>query len=112
MLNNFLARLFGSRNQRLIKRLGGVVASINALEPKYQALGDNELAAQTEVLRKRLADGETLDALLPDAFAVVREAGRRVLGMRHFDMQLLGGAVLHQGKISEMRTGEGKTLVA
>ncbi len=112
MLNNFLARLFGSRNQRLIKRLGGVVATINALEPKYQALADAELSAQTQVLRKRLADGETLDALLPDAFAVVREAGRRVLGMRHFDTQLVGAAVLHQGKISEMRTGEGKTLVA
>jgi len=112
MLNKFLARLFGSRNQRLIKRLGGVVASINALEPKYRAMGDAELAAQTGLFRQRLTTGETLDAMLPEAFAVVREAGRRVLGMRHFDMQLVGGAVLHQGKISEMRTGEGKTLVA
>ena len=112
MLNKYFARLFGSRNQRLIKRLGSVVVSINALEPKFQSLSDADLAAQTARFRERLAQGENLDALLPEAFAVVREAGKRVLGMRHFDVQLIGGAVLHQGKISEMRTGEGKTLVA
>ena len=112
MLNNFLARIFGSRNQRIISRLEGVVSAVNALEPKYRALSDEQLAAQTQVLRERLAKGETLDDIKADAFAVVREAGRRVMNMRHFDVQLIGGAVLHEGKIAEMRTGEGKTLVA
>jgi preprotein translocase subunit SecA len=112
MLNKLLARLFGSRNQRIISRLNGLVVSVNALEPKYRALSDEELAAQTVVLRERLAKGETLDDVQADAFAVVREAGRRVMNMRHFDVQLIGGAVLHEGKIAEMRTGEGKTLVA
>ena len=109
---SFLTKLFGSRNQRLIKKLQVLVSQVNALESKFSALADVELAAQTEQFKQRLAGGETLDALMPEAFAVVREASRRVLGMRHFDVQLIGGAVLHQGKISEMRTGEGKTLVA
>ena len=112
MLNNFLARLFGSRNQRIVKRLGGLVTQVNALESKYAALSDTELAAQTQVLKDRLAKGETLDQIRADAFAVVREAGKRVMNMRHFDVQIIGGAVLHEGKIAEMRTGEGKTLVA
>ena len=112
MLNNLLARIFGSRNQRIISRLGGLVVAVNAIEPKYQALTDEQLAAQTSLLRERLAKGESLDDIKADAFAVVREAGRRVLNMRHFDVQLIGGAVLHEGKIAEMRTGEGKTLVA
>lgn len=112
MLNKLLARLFGSRNQRIISRLNGLVVAVNALEPKYRALSDEELAGQTVVLRERLAKGETLDDVQADAFAVVREAGRRVMNMRHFDVQLIGGAVLHEGKIAEMRTGEGKTLVA
>ena len=109
---SFLTRIFGSRNQRLVKKLYGLVAQVGALEQRMQALSDAELAGQTQLFRERLAKGETLDQLLPEAFAVVREAGRRVLGMRHFDVQLIGGAVLHQGKISEMRTGEGKTLVS
>jgi preprotein translocase subunit SecA len=112
MLNTLLARIFGSRNQRIVSRLQGVVSAVNALEEKYRALDDAALSEQTEVLRARLAKGETLDDIRADAFAVVREAGRRVLNMRHFDMQLIGGAVLHEGKIAEMRTGEGKTLVA
>jgi len=112
MLNNLLARIFGSRNQRIISRLNGLVAKVNALEPKYRALNDDELSQQTVVLRERLAKGESLDDVQADAFAVIREAGRRVLNMRHFDVQLIGGAVLHEGRIAEMRTGEGKTLVA
>ncbi|MBV8062672.1 MAG: preprotein translocase subunit SecA, partial [Nevskia sp.] len=109
---SLLTRIFGSRNQRLVKKLQGLVGQVGALEARYQAMGDAELAAQTALFRERLAKGEELDSLMPEAFAVVREAGRRMLGMRHFDVQLIGGAVLHQGKISEMRTGEGKTLVA
>jgi len=112
MLNNFLARIFGSRNQRIIRRLGPLVAAVNALESKYSAMSDETLSGQTAVLRERLAKGESLDDIRPDAFAVVREAGKRVLNMRHFDVQLIGGAILHEGKIAEMRTGEGKTLVA
>ncbi|MDP3293742.1 MAG: preprotein translocase subunit SecA [Nevskia sp.] len=112
MSNNFLARIFGSRNQRNVSRLSSVVSAVNALELKYQAMADEELSQQTAVLRERLAKGETLDQLRADAFAVVREAGRRVMNMRHFDVQLIGGAALHEGKIAEMRTGEGKTLVA
>jgi len=112
MLNRFLTRIFGSRNQRVLRRLQGLVAQVNALEPKYQALSDAELAAQTVRFRERLEQGENLETLKPEAFAVVREAARRVLGMRHFDVQLIGGAVLHEGKIAEMKTGEGKTLVA
>ena len=109
---SLLTRIFGSRNQRLVKKLQGFVGQVGTLESRYQPMSDADLAAQTGLFRERLAKGETLDQLLPEAFAVVREAGRRVLGMRHFDVQLIGGAVLHQGKISEMRTGEGKTLVS
>ncbi|WP_028080055.1 preprotein translocase subunit SecA [Solimonas soli] len=112
MFNNVLARVFGSRNQRILKKLDPLVAAVGALEAKYAALGDAELAQQTVVLRERLAKGETLEQIRADAFAVVREAGKRVMGMRHFDVQLIGGAILHEGKIAEMRTGEGKTLVA
>jgi len=112
MFNNLLARIFGSRNQRILKGLDGLVGEVNALESKFAAMSDEELARQTQVFRDRLAKGEALDKLKPEAFAVVREAGKRVLGMRHFDVQLVGGAVLHSGKISEMKTGEGKTLVA
>ncbi|NDE89709.1 MAG: preprotein translocase subunit SecA [Alphaproteobacteria bacterium] len=104
--------IFGSANDRFLKNLRPVVGVINGLESKYSGMYDAELRSQTELFRKRLADGEKLDRLLPEAFAVVREAAKRVLGQRHFDVQLLGGMVLHQGKISEMRTGEGKTLVA
>ncbi|MBX9606116.1 MAG: preprotein translocase subunit SecA [Gammaproteobacteria bacterium] len=104
--------VFGSRNDRLLKRLRKSVEAINQLEPGLQALSDDELRAKTTEFRERYKNGETLDDLLPEAFAVVRETGKRVLGMRHFDEQLIGGMVLHQGKIAEMRTGEGKTLVA
>ncbi len=112
MIQNFLTRIFGSRNERLLKEYRKTVARINALEPSMTALSDEDLSGQTVALRERLSRGETLDAILPDAFAVCREAARRVLGMRHFDVQLIGGMALHQGKIAEMRTGEGKTLMA
>ncbi|MEO6563596.1 MAG: preprotein translocase subunit SecA [Nitrosospira sp.] len=112
MLNNLLKKVFGSRNDRLIKQYFQSVGAINALEARIAALTDAELRAKTDEFRQRIADGVTLDALLPEAFAVVREASKRVLGMRHFDAQLIGGMVLHSGKIAEMRTGEGKTLMA
>ncbi len=112
MLSEILTRIFGSRNQRLLKRYRRTVERINALEPEIAALSDAQLRAKTDVFRERYAKGETLDSLLPEAFAVVREAARRTLGMRHFDVQLIGGMVLHDGKIAEMRTGEGKTLTA
>ena len=112
MISGFLKKIFGSRNDRLIRQYSQVVARINALEPGMSALTDDALRAKTEEFRGRHAKGESLDSLLPEAFAVVREAGRRVLGMRHFDVQLIGGMVLHHGKIAEMRTGEGKTLTA
>ena len=112
MLNKLVKKIFGSRNERLVKRMLKSVEHINALEPALQTLDDAALAAKTEEFRQRLADGETTDALLSEVFAVVREASRRVLGMRHFDVQMIGGMVLNQGKIAEMRTGEGKTLVA
>ena len=112
MIQNFLTRIFGSRNERLLKDYRKVVAQINALEPSLTGLSDEQLAARTPELRARLAQGQSLDAVLPEAFAVCREAARRVLGMRHFDVQLLGGMALHYGKIAEMRTGEGKTLMA
>ncbi len=112
MFNKVLARVFGSRNHRILKKLDPLVASVAALEARYAAMDDAALAQQTTVLRERLVKGETLDQLRADAFAVVREAGKRVMGMRHFDVQLVGGAILHEGKIAEMRTGEGKTLVA
>ena len=105
-------RIFGSANDRFIKGLGKTVQAINALEPSLQKLSDADLAARTQWLRDRLEKGETLDEVLPDAFATVREAAVRTLGQRHFDVQLMGGVVLHQGKIAEMKTGEGKTLVA
>ncbi len=107
-----LTRLFGSRNDRILKTIQPTVERINALESSMQALTDAELQGKTQEFRQRLDKGETLDELLPEAFAVVREASRRVLGMRHFDVQLIGGVVLHQGCIAEMRTGEGKTLTA
>ncbi|MFZ3006552.1 MAG: DEAD/DEAH box helicase, partial [Phenylobacterium sp.] len=105
-------RFFGSSNDRKVKAMTARVAKINALEPQIQALSDEALRAKTTEFKARLAKGETLDQLLEEAFAVVREAARRVLGQRHFDVQLVGGMVLHQGGIAEMRTGEGKTLVA
>tara|TARA_Y100000590_G_scaffold305773_1_gene344908 strand:- start:1863 stop:4550 length:2688 start_codon:yes stop_codon:yes gene_type:complete len=109
---NFLTNIFGSRNQRILNRLSKKVSSINKLEKEMQSLSDSELSAKTEEFRKRLKDGESLDNLLIEAFAVVREVSVRTLGMRPFDVQLIGGMVLHQGDIAEMRTGEGKTLVA
>jgi preprotein translocase subunit SecA len=109
---NILTKIFGSRNERLLKQYGATVARINALEPGYEKLGDAELQAKTGEFRERIARGESLDALLPEAFAVVREGSKRVMKMRHFDVQLMGGMALHQGKIAEMRTGEGKTLTA
>ena len=112
MITNLLTRIFGSRNERLLKQYGQVVAQINALEPSVAALSDEALRAKTDELKARVAKGEALDAVLPEAFAVVREAGKRALQMRHFDVQLMGGMALHYGKIAEMRTGEGKTLVA
>ncbi len=112
MLQNVFKKFFGSRNERLIKQYMQKVRAINALEPAMEKLTDAELRGKTDEFRERLAKGETLDQLLPEAFAVVREGGRRALGMRHFDVQMVGGMVLHGGKISEMRTGEGKTLMA
>ena len=112
MIANLLKKVFGSRNDRLLKRYMQTVRAINALESSVQSLSDEALRGRTDEFKARLAKGETLDQILPEAFAVVREAGRRVLGMRHFDVQLVGGMVLHEGKIAEMRTGEGKTLVA
>jgi preprotein translocase subunit SecA len=112
MLQAFARRFFGSANERKLKPMWRRVEEINALEPRFQAMADEELRAMTAAFRERLARGETLDMLLPEAFAVVREAAKRTLGQRHFDVQLVGGIVLHQGRIAEMRTGEGKTLVA
>jgi preprotein translocase subunit SecA len=112
MISTLFKKLFGSRNDRLVKQYAQKVEQINALEPAMQALSDDGLRAKTEEFKQRFANGESLEKLLPEAFAVVREGGRRALGMRHFDVQLIGGMVLNAGKISEMRTGEGKTLVA
>ncbi|HSM15199.1 MAG TPA: preprotein translocase subunit SecA [Thermoanaerobaculia bacterium] len=112
MVQRMLTKVFGTKHDRDVKRLQPKVAEINALEPEIRALDDAGLRAKTEEFRRRLAEGATLDDLLVPAFAVVREAARRTLGMRHYDVQLIGGMVLHQGKIAEMRTGEGKTLVA
>src|SRR5574337_1081329 len=112
MISGLLKKIFGSRNDRLIRQYSQTVRAINALEPQTEALSDADLRAKTDEFRQRLSAGETLDALLPEAFAVVREAGKRVHGMRHFDVQLIGGMVLHDGKIAEMRRGEGKTLTA
>jgi preprotein translocase subunit SecA len=112
MALNILTKIFGSRNDRLLKQYRSVAARINALEGQFEALSDEALRGKTAEFKERVAKGETLDALLPEAFAVVREGSKRVMKMRHFDVQLLGGMSLHQGKISEMRTGEGKTLTA
>ena len=112
MINAILTKIVGSKNERTLKKLAPVVQQINEFEARIQALGDEGLRAKKAEFRERLDQGATLDDLLPEAFAVVREAGRRALGMRHFDVQLVGGMVLHSGKIAEMKTGEGKTLVA
>jgi preprotein translocase subunit SecA len=112
MVTKIFSKVFGSRNDRLIKRMRKQVEKINALEPQMEQLSDEMLRGKTDEFRQRLADGATLDELLPEAFAVVREAGKRVFNMRHYDVQMIGGIVLQQGKIAEMRTGEGKTLVA
>ena len=112
MSTNILTKIFGSRNDRLLKQYRKVAEGINALEPAYEKLSDDELRGKTQAFKERVANGETLDALLPEAFAVVREGSKRIMKMRHFDVQLIGGMSLHDGKISEMRTGEGKTLTA
>src|SRR5512145_2826442 len=112
MIDFVLRQIFGSKHDRDIKRLRPVVATINALEAGLTALPDADLRRRADELRARLQDAEEVDETLPEVFALVREAGRRTLGMRHFDTQLMGGMVLHQGKIAEMATGEGKTLVA
>ena len=111
MLGLVLKKIFGSKNDRELKRMGRIVAQINSFEAAISALSDTQLRAKTDDFKQRLGNGETLDQLLPEAFAVVREAGKRTLGMRHFDTQLIGGITLHEGRIAEMRTGEGKTLV-
>ncbi len=112
MVTSLLRKVFGSRNERILKRMSKIAARIGSLDESTRALDDEHLRAKTTAFRNQLADGATLDEILPEAFAVVREASRRVLGMRHFDVQLIGGMVLNEGKIAEMRTGEGKTLVA
>ncbi len=112
IVDALLAKIFGTKNEREVKAMLPTVAAIGDLEPAMRALSDIDLAAKTIEFKERLAQGATLDDLLIEAFAVVREAGRRFLNMRHFDVQLIGGMVLHKGKISEMKTGEGKTLVA
>jgi preprotein translocase subunit SecA len=112
MFVNLMTKMFGSRNDRLLKQMRKEVIKINALEPVFEALNDEELKAKTIEFKERIEQGETLDAILPEAFAVVREASKRVFGMRHFDVQMIGGMVLNSGKIAEMRTGEGKTLTA
>ena len=112
MATNFLTKLFGSRNDRLLKQYRKTVTRINAMEPDYEKLSDEQLKAKTQEFKERVVKGESLDDILPEAFAVVREGSKRIMKMRHFDVQLLGGMALHFGKISEMRTGEGKTLTA
>ena len=112
MIKKVFKKVFGSRNDRMIRKMQKVVDQINALEPELQALSDEALKGKTAAFRTRLEEGTSLDDLLPEAFATVREASQRVFEMRHYDVQLIGGMVLHQGKIAEMRTGEGKTLMA
>ncbi|MBU2037673.1 MAG: preprotein translocase subunit SecA [Gammaproteobacteria bacterium] len=112
MIGNLFRKVFGSKNGRELKRMGKLVSQINAFEESVKSLSDEQLKAKTVEFRQRLSDGASLDSLLPEAFAVCREAGSRVMGMRHFDVQLIGGITLHEGRIAEMRTGEGKTLVA
>ena len=107
-----LTKIFGDPNERELKKYQPLIDATNEFEPEFERLSDEELAAETEEFRQRLKDGESLDDLLPEAFAAVREAAKRTLGQRHFDVQILGGIILHRGKVSEMRTGEGKTLVA
>jgi preprotein translocase subunit SecA len=111
MFNRLMTSLFGSRNDRVLRQLNKAVAQIATLEPAMQALSDAELRARTEQFKQRLNDGQTLEQILPDAFATVREASVRVLGLRPYDVQMIGGMVLNNGRIAEMRTGEGKTLV-
>ena len=105
-------KIFGTYSERELKPINQIVNKIVAMKPQIEALSDEELRAKTDEFKRRLADGETLDDILPEAFAVVREAGRRVLGMEHYPVQLIGGVILHQGRIAEMKTGEGKTLVS
>ena len=112
MATNFLTKLFGSRNDRLLKQYRKTVDRINAMEPQYEKLSDDELRTKTEEFKTRVAGGEALDTILPEAFAVVREGSKRVMKMRHFDVQLLGGMALHNGKISSMHPVEGTTLTA
>ena len=112
MATTFLTIIFGSRNDRLLKTYRKTIEQINALEPQYEKLDDSQLRAKTQEFKDRIAAGETLDALLAEAFAVVREGSKRAMKMRHFDVQMLGGMSLHNGKISEMGTGEGKTLTS
>src|SRR5437899_8288773 len=112
MIDAILRKIFGTKHERDVKRMMPTVEATNALEPSVQALGDAELRAKTDEFRKRLEAGESVDALLPEAFAVARDAARRTVSKRPFDVQLIGGMVLHEGKIAEMKTGEGKTLVA
>src|SRR5690349_14189675 len=112
MFNKILTKIFGSANERKLKQLWPIVTRINEYEPEVSRLTDEQLRAKTVEFRERLDQGETLDDILPEAFAVVREASKRSTGMRHFDVQLIGGMILHGGSIAEMRTGEGKTLVA
>ena len=112
IVDKVLAKVFGTKNEREVKELHPVVAAVSALEPAIRELSDTELAQKTVEFKERVAQGASLDDLMVEAFAVVREAGRRVLNMRHFDVQLMGGMVLHKGRIAEMKTGEGKTLVA
>src|SRR5437867_9292231 len=112
MLDTLVKKFVGSRNDRELKKIQPLVAKINDLEPRLSSLTDEQLKAKTAEFKQRFENGESLEDLLPDAFAVVRETGKRALNMRHFDVQLIGGVVLHQGRISEMKTGEGKTLVS
>ena len=109
---SFTEKLFGTHSERELKRIYPIADRIEALEPTMAAMTDEELKGQTAIFRERLSNGETLDDILPEAFATVREAAWRVLGMKHFHVQLIGGVVLHQGRIAEMKTGEGKTLVS
>jgi preprotein translocase subunit SecA len=112
MLAGLIGGIFGTKNERELKRMRKIVEKINALEPTIAALSDAELSAKTQEFKDRYQTGVSLDDLLPEAFAVCREAGKRIMGMRHYDVQLIGGITLHEGKIAEMRTGEGKTLMA
>ena len=109
---NLIQKVFGTHSERELKRIEGLVQAIEDLRPSMQALSDAELSGKTEEFKKRLSEGATLDDLLPEAFATVREAARRVLNMEHYRVQLIGGIIMHQGRIAEMKTGEGKTLIA